>query len=514
MSNLQGSSLQGRAVSGAKYLISSQLLTRIFTFSLNTVVLRHVSPEVFGAAFQLQLITNLTLYFSRESVRRTFARSGEKDGNVLAWMAVFPIGMIASMIVGWFWLNGSSADELNVEHFTSSVLLTLFANLVELLGEPAYVHGAQELNFRQRFFVESGSVLCMCVVLFFSVVFFKLQLLGWALGQLAFSLFSSIAYYVAFVSQNDWKKVLPSRLYPSSAKLKLWAGFQWQAVQQLFLQEGEKVLMKMTANLVNQGLYSVVANLGSLLVRSVFLPLDEVFYAYFARLLQQKDAQKEAKNVLQVLIRLFMTVGAFIVALGPPMSFFVLDLIYGSRMSESSAPDILKVYCLYVSLLGLNGITEAFVRSAITPEQQYVLNMLLIGFSIAQGFVSFFLLRWGGAIGLVYANCFGIVLRLLYSVYFISNYFEKKENKLSISHILPSWQMLAVLTSARFVLTSFPFCDPLHPRLTVMVKIPALSCWVHAFIGGAFFLTAVVCVYVFDRAFVNDVRNIWKTKQN
>ena len=58
----------GDAVRGVKLMMLLQLLSRVVTFGLNTLVVRQVAPEVVGAAAQLQLITNLTLFFSREAV--------------------------------------------------------------------------------------------------------------------------------------------------------------------------------------------------------------------------------------------------------------------------------------------------------------------------------------------------------------------------------------------------------------------------------------------------------------
>lgn len=136
--------------------------------------------------------------------------------------------------------------------------------------------------------------------------------------------------------------------------MALWAAFQWQAVQTLLLQEGEKILLKsrhrharrgvfslcdaaVTSTLVDQGLYAVVANLGSLVVRIVFLPLEDVAYAYFARLLAVPSSSGRARDVLRVLLRLLATMGAFVLALGPPLSFFVLDLLCVSRLVFSCA---------------------------------------------------------------------------------------------------------------------------------------------------------------------------------
>lgn len=152
----------------------------------------HVTVSPSQLAAQLQVITNLVLFVSRESVRRTVARSTDADTVLLPWLAAFPLGVLSALIVGALWLWGGTAEEWAVPGFREAVLLTLVANFVELLGEPAYVRGAKNLDFRQRFIVESGSVVAMCVALFASVYFGGLGVLGWAVGQLAFAVVSTV----------------------------------------------------------------------------------------------------------------------------------------------------------------------------------------------------------------------------------------------------------------------------------------------------------------------------------
>lgn len=41
----------------------------------------------------------------------------------------------------------------------------------------------------------------------------------------------------------------------------------------------------------------------------------------------------------------------------------LLRLVYGLRWSETEAPRALAVYCLYILLLAINGILEAFVHA-------------------------------------------------------------------------------------------------------------------------------------------------------
>jgi hypothetical protein len=333
----------GNAVSGVKWLVLLQLLTRVFTFVLNALVLRQVSSEVFGVAAQLQVITNLTLFFSREAVRRAIVRGGSQR---LAWLSLLPLGVMSCAVVGWVWLRNASAAELAVPHFETSVLLTLVATMVELTGEAAYARNLAAMRYRARFAIESAGVVAMCVALFVSVTFFSLGLLSWAIGQLAFAIVSATGNVVVSAASEKKKDEEPSK----QIGLGLLLAFQWQATQQVLLQEGERILLKLSASsLSNQGLYAVVANLGSLLVRTLFLPLEDVACTYFSRLLlsqQGEKSRKELAAVLRIILHLLSLISLLIVTLGPPLSFFGLDLLYGSRISDSEAPAILRAYCV------------------------------------------------------------------------------------------------------------------------------------------------------------------------
>lgn len=50
-------------------------------------------------------------------------------------------------------------------------------------------------------------------------------------------------------------------------------------------------------------------------------------------------------------------------AFGPAYTYMLLRLVYGQRWSETEAPRALAAYCLYILLLAVNGILEAFVHA-------------------------------------------------------------------------------------------------------------------------------------------------------
>jgi oligosaccharide translocation protein RFT1 len=58
--------VQQAAMSGAKWLIVSNIFQKLFTFGINQVIIRQSSPEIFGiAAVQLELLLSTLLFISR-----------------------------------------------------------------------------------------------------------------------------------------------------------------------------------------------------------------------------------------------------------------------------------------------------------------------------------------------------------------------------------------------------------------------------------------------------------------
>lgn len=374
----------------------------------------------------------------------------------------------------------------------------------------AYVRGHRELDFRQRFVVESGSVVAMCLTLFVCIVYADMGVLAWGWAQLGFSLVSTAGYHV--MCKASCGELLPKSLALDAKQARLWLAFQWQCVQTLLLQEGERLVLKIFAPLHAQGLYSVVASLGSLVVRILFLPLEEVSYAYFARLLASTSSRQEAKDVLSTLLRFLCILGGFVLALGPPLSFLVIDALYGARMSSTEAPAILKAYCVYITLLAINGVSEAFVRSAIAPAEQYTLNMYLVVISATQTAASVLLLTHFGSTGLVFANCIGMTLRVAYSMHYIRSYFLRHSNALALSSLLPSGKLIVFLVAAHVVLrTRSVQCE--EGAVRVFASLPSTGCLTFGALGALLFALGLILVWLFERDWVRALISLWKGRR-
>ena len=194
-----------------------------------------------------------------------------------------------------------------------------------------------------------------------------------------------------------------------------------------------------------QGVYDVVNNLGSMAARFIFLPIEESSYFYFAQMLnrqipienQPRQEIDQVANVLFKLLRALCLLGAIVVVFGFSYSHLVLHLYGGTTLTEGSGPLLMRTHCLavclmvrkkkilevflfFISLLlcfitkAINGVTEAYVFAAMSPQQLDKYNGLMVILSCMFLFLSWILSRSVGSVGFILANCVNMILRIIH----------------------------------------------------------------------------------------------------
>lgn len=217
-----------------------------------------------------------------------------------------------------------------------------------------------------------------------------------------------------------------------------WSFFKQSFLKQI-LTEGERYVMTFlnVLNFADQGVYDIVNNLGSLVARLIFQPIEESFYIFFAKVLErEKDAtlQKQedvavAAAVLESLLKLALLTGLTITVFGFAYSQLVLDIYGGAMLSSGSGPVLLRAYCLYVLLLAINGVTECFTFAAMSKEEVDRYNFTMLALSSSFLMLSYVLTRWCGSVGFILANCFNMGIRITQSLYFIHRYYQKSPHR-------------------------------------------------------------------------------------
>jgi Rft protein len=193
---------------GASFLILFQVASRGFTFLLNQILLRFLSPETLGLSAQLDLFSITVLYFARESIRVACQRqsSGPQVVVNLACLSIV-FGLLLSYGLTTLYLK---TDVPEVAYFATSLKIYAVACIVELLSEPAFMISQQKLLFKVRASAESISTIGRCVSTCAAAFWAHRKgidpgVLPFAVGQMTYSVLLMIAYmaYILPVATSE-----------------------------------------------------------------------------------------------------------------------------------------------------------------------------------------------------------------------------------------------------------------------------------------------------------------------
>ncbi|KAM9859373.1 man(5)GlcNAc(2)-PP-dolichol translocation protein RFT1 [Aulostomus maculatus] len=516
----------------ASYNVLLQMVFRVLTFLLNAFTLRFVSKELIGVVnVRLTLLYSTLVFLSREAFRRACLSGG--SGKTRSWRQVInllwltlPLGVLWGVLLGcvWLWLL-EVPDPQTVPFYSPAVVLFALAGVQELLAEPLWVLAQAHMFVRLKVVAESLAMIAKCtvtVVLVVSASEWGLYIFSAAhLVYTGALVLCYLVYFLRFMASKEaTEKSFPLQsvgdLLPHTANgepLVDWtlARLTWSFYKQSFLKqiltEGERYVMTFlnVLSFGDQGVYDIVNNLGSMVARFIFLPIEESFYIFFAKVLergrdvksQNQEDVRMAAEVLQCLLKLVLVIGLTITVFGYAYSHLALDIYGGTLLSSGAGPALLQCYCCYVLLLAVNGVTECFVFATMSQEEVDKYNLVMLALSVSFLFLSYVLTWWSGGVGFILANCLNMGLRILHSLLYVRRYFLSSPWR-PLQGLLPSpFLLLALGVSAVVTVVSEGFfcCD---------------SGWllrlVHISVGAACLLNVLVAVLLTETQLIQFVR--------
>ncbi|XP_051874398.1 protein RFT1 homolog isoform X2 [Pristis pectinata] len=412
----------------ASYSAGLQILFRVLTFILNGYTLRYVSKETIGIVnVRLMLLYSTVVFLAREAFRKACLNVGveRKWSQIinLIWLTV-PVGIFWALLLAWVWLNLLAIpDQAVIPHYEVGVVAFGLSAVVELLSEPMWVLAQVHMLVSLKLLY--SSTLLTCYLLYF------MKFVGSREAQRKSFPLSTLTDLLP--------KPLPYQHVIDLQLAKLTWTFYKQSLLKQILTEGERYVMTFlnVLNFGEQGVYDIVNNLGSLVARFLFLPIEESFYIFFANVLergkkpghQRQEEVRLAAIVLKMLLKLVLLIGVTISVFGYSYSELALDIYGGSMLSSGPGPGLLRCYCVYVLLIAVNGVTECFTFAAMSNQEIGRYNLVMLALSLSFLGLSFCLTHWQGAVGFILANCLNMGLRITHSLRYISCYFRPTEHR-------------------------------------------------------------------------------------
>ncbi|KAI0171476.1 oligosaccharide translocation protein RFT1, variant [Pestalotiopsis sp. NC0098] len=505
---------QGSAVRGASLLIILQIVSRAITFIANQLLLRFLTAQLLGVSTQLEVYYLSVLFFARESLRVAIQRqaspatpesaspdaksggSRESQSVVNVGHLALVLGLLAAVGFGGLYLHYIDPATASVAYLSPSLYIFGLSAIIELLSEPAFVILQHRLRFGPRAVAEAIATFLRCLVTFGAANWAwrsgrEMGVLPFALGQLGYGtgLLAVYLWHGWRLASSEGFSLFPKRVTESDEKtaksqknlsddytlgyfytptLQLASSMTAQSVVKHILTQGDTFLVSILSSPQSQGVYALANNYGSLLARLLFQPVEESSRNYFSKLLStaatgaenapeksapEKSAKgniNQAKSDLQSLFKSYILLSILVVSLGPFGAPLLVQIIAGKAWAESGAGDVLAQYCLYIPLLAMNGISEAFVSSVATEREVHRQSIWMGAFSVMFGAAGFVFLRLLGlgAVGLVYANAINMICRILWSSRFISTYFGRHGAEFTWAGALPNASAVYVLGTA------------------------------------------------------------------
>lgn len=433
-----------KSTKGATFLMLAQLFTKIITFLLNSVLVRFLSPRIFGITAFLEFILGTVLFFSREAIRLSTLRikdnntdplhDSDEDINdekhsisrkqILQTMVNFAhiplwIGIPLSLVLTTWQYTNINAYFITLPFFQWSIFIIWVSMLVELLSEPFYIVNQFLLNYNVRSRFESIAVTMSCLVNFSVIYLFQnhlitidkldttdmnkegIAILAFALAKLTHAITLLLCYYWDYLRNFKPKKLFHIRLtkitvnpdstttsykkqyYFQNDILEHFKKVYFQLCFKHLLTEGDKLIINSMCTVEEQGIYSLLSNYGSLVTRLLFAPIEESLRLFLARLLTTQNSRnlKLSMDVLVNLTKFYLYLSLLIIIFGPVNSSFLLQFLIGSKWSTTVVLDTIRVYCFYLPFLSMNGIFEAFFQSVATGDQILKHSYFMMAFS-------------------------------------------------------------------------------------------------------------------------------------
>ncbi|TPX56644.1 hypothetical protein PhCBS80983_g04360 [Powellomyces hirtus] len=473
----EGQNALNSSIKGAGYLFLLQLSSRMATFLLNNFIQRVSSITTVGMASGLELLSGTILFLSRENLRMVLLRSSEDSADddttvapnsdhdaskkravrrdirrqQLVNLSYLPM-LVGLLLVGLFALfRQSTASNPGPSNATRIYIL---ATLVELCSEPMYLIVQSSLMYNVRAKVEGFALLVRCLTTFSLTLLSCTSHTGeavdtcgvesYAWGHLAYAVLLVFGYLRALSRDHGGARALLGILRPRQIKteaqrpfyfdpylLSVAWSFMAQSGLKYVLTEGDRIiLLCMGGTNDEKGAYKMVSDLGSLIARIVFQPIEEAARAFFSRTLASRDGIRTQDitlsiDLLSTLIRFHLFLATYFVFFATNYSGTLISVLYGS--GKASTPEIvlaLSVYCLYVPLMGINGITEGFVQgvgdSGAIRKQSYWMVACSAVF-VAVAFVTMKVFDLGPS-GLILANMANMVMRIWFCWSFLQRF--------------------------------------------------------------------------------------------
>jgi oligosaccharide translocation protein RFT1 len=460
---------------GVKWRFLSNSFQKLMSFTLNQLLIQFTSPETLGiVSIQLELLLSTVLFLSREGIRmatlRTPIHDHDKDYTKIINISWLPSIIVIFFIFHLFIFRIFSISTTTHPNELSEIVVTLYCvgALLESIGEPWYNMYQHNLIYHPRVSAEMSAVLGKSIITFILIAILNSGIYGYGVGQFVYE----IIYLLTLISfsssiQFNQKKATVYDFFP---KYQLSISFDSQkfiektvsvsllhsaltitgsSLLKHILTEADKIVLTLFFSSYDQGIFAFANNYGSLIARLVFMPIEDSTRLSFASIMndiRSISSQNHTYSPIEFrmllnqkyhdllyfssLLQMISLFGMIFVIFGPPYVRVAVILFLKSSWRNEEVIQTLCFYCLYIFILGVNGISEGFVQTTCNEKDFKYTNHSYLFSTITYTVTAYLFSRSLGSRGLVLASCFSMLIRIIFNFRYIHGFFTSPYNTL------------------------------------------------------------------------------------
>lgn len=424
---------------GVKWGVLANAAQKLVSFGLNQALMRCIDISTLGmAAVPLELFLSSLTFVSREGVRLALLRESitsraqlQRFVN-LSWvpMAVLTVFMAALSTVVYFRQSSTNI----------TTLMYCLAAVLEATGEPwvnLFQNNAQLVPKMQA---EAAGLFVKSVVTFVTVGYLGWGVHGFGIAQISYGLtyLATLASYTSTIvihhggqvreqqqQHLDFAHLLPGRCL----QLPEDDGSSWLDMRPIsfavtatgscilkhILTEADKIFLSLFRSNYDQGIFAVANNYASLVVRIIFLPIEDASRIAFSQLSSGGTDKMDGLLVFVQLLRVVGLIGMLFPLFGTSYVHLAVRYLLNEKWQGIETEHTLKAFCVYIFILSINGISEAYCQILVSTAGFTNVNLGLVLSFVVYVVVSFLLIDYIGTSGVVLAGTAAMVVRIVSS---------------------------------------------------------------------------------------------------
>lgn len=134
-----------------------------------------------------------------------------------------------------------------------------------------------------------------------------------------------------------------------------------------------------------------------------------------------KNSRNELRKVWKMMMNLSLMISLLYLSTCPVYIDFLVNLVFGEKWSQTSAPLLLSFYGIYLLLIGGNGLVEAQRDAVSSPQKIQAQAPFMFGFILFYFASGSLLMYFLGAGGLILAACLSTFLRSLFTTHYFQH---------------------------------------------------------------------------------------------